>query len=143
MYDFCRLENVYCFSYLEGAIPYSSELAEQELSVVIANIFLSLKYTMDAMDIKHDMMEGAGRSKFMSRAYLQPKPVLVNLAKGKNIVGADKMTVVELLTALKLMPTHALIRESATKYGIPVSRGDGKEKILRLIRRYEFIRSPK
>jgi len=84
-------------------------------------------------------MEGAGRSKFISKAFLAPKDVLRNLAKGKGIKNTDTMTVMELLIAAKVVPTHALIKQYATKWGIKVSRKDSKEKIIRLIRRYEFI----
>jgi hypothetical protein len=84
-------------------------------------------------------MEGAGRSKFISKAFITPKETLIQLAQNKGIKGADKMTVINLLKNLKLVPTHSLIKEYATKWGIKVSRGDGKEKIIRLIRRYEFI----
>lgn len=85
-------------------------------------------------------MEGGGRSKFISKAFLLPKEDILELARAKKIVGADKMTIFALLSALKMVPTHAQIKEHAASYGIKVSRGDGKEKILRLIRRYYFIR---
>lgn len=88
-------------------------------------------------------MEGAGRSKFISKAFIAPKEVLRNMARSKGVKNTEKMTVMELLTAAKVVPTHALIKEYAAKWGINVSRKDSKEKIIRIIRRYEFIHAPK
>lgn len=83
---------------------------------------------------------GAGRTKFMSRAFLLPKTELIALAHTKGIKGHSTMTVMQLLDALKLTPTYRLINEHAAKFDIPARRADGKAKIIRLIRRLHFTR---
>lgn len=83
-------------------------------------------------------LEG-GRAKFISKAFLLPRQGLEDIARGKGIKNYDTLTVYGLLEATKLVPTHAQIKEYATKWQIPVRRGDGKEKIIMLIRRYEFL----
>ena len=85
-------------------------------------------------------MDGGAKAKFISKAFLLPKKDLVSLAKQGKVVGADKMTVFQVLSALKLIPTNEMIQEYATTYGIKVSRADNKEKLVRSIRRYHFAR---
>lgn len=87
-------------------------------------------------------MDG-GRARFISKAFLLPRQGLEDIAKSKGVKNYDQLTVFGLLEATKLAPTHAQIKEYAAKWNIPVRRGDGKEKLVMLIRRYEFLHQRK